>query len=146
MRPGKADRGICTSFTGRAQRWHEPGDGTLRALGKCLDVQSGGTANGTPAQLFDCNGSGAQTWVSQANGSLLNPQSGRCLDDPGNKQSAGDPLQIYDCNGTIAQLEGPRRRAHREPGRGARRPLHRLRAAGNRPQGQRGPEPAGVVT
>jgi hypothetical protein len=76
-------------------------------FGKCLDVQSGGTGNGTPIQLFDCNGSGAQTWVSQADGSLLNPQSGRCLDDPGGGTAPGAvQLQIYDCNGTAAQQYG----------------------------------------
>src|SRR5579884_1136165 len=58
---------------------------------------------GTQVQLFDCNGTGSQAWVSQSNGSLLNPQSGRCLDDPNNNEASGDLLQIYDCNGTAAQ-------------------------------------------
>ena len=74
-------------------------------FGKCLDVQSGGIGNRTPIQLFDCNGSGAQTWVN-ANGSLLNPQSGRCLDDPGGTTTPGVQLQIYDCNSTAAQRYG----------------------------------------
>lgn len=62
-----------------------------------------GTANGTPTQLWDCNGTGAQTWVTRSDGTLFNPQSGRCLDDSGNKQQPGDILQIWDCNGTTAQ-------------------------------------------
>jgi hypothetical protein len=66
-------------------------------------VRNGAAANGTPVQLFDCNGSGSQTWASQPGGTLLNPQSGRCLDDPNNNQKAGDLLQIYDCNSTVAQ-------------------------------------------
>ena len=43
---------------------------TLRAFGKCLDVANSGTANGTKVQLWDCNGTGAQKWVIQSDGSL----------------------------------------------------------------------------
>ncbi|MEV4490168.1 ricin-type beta-trefoil lectin domain protein [Micromonospora coxensis] len=49
------------------------GDGTVRSLGKCLDVKSSGTTNGTPVQLWTCNGTGAQQWAPQADGSLKNP-------------------------------------------------------------------------
>jgi hypothetical protein len=76
--------------------------GTIRVFGKCLDVAGGLSTNGTGIQLWDCNGSGAQTWTGQ-NGTLRNPQSGRCLDDPANAQKAGDRLEIYDCNTTAAQ-------------------------------------------
>ena len=31
--------------------------------GKCLDVQGAVYANGTPVQVYDCNGTGAQRWV-----------------------------------------------------------------------------------
>jgi hypothetical protein len=72
-------------------------------FGKCLDVHGGLTANGTAVQLFDCNGTGAQAWVTRADGSVLNPQSGRCLDDAGGLARSGDRLQIYDCNQTAAQ-------------------------------------------
>ncbi len=61
------------------------------------------TANGTPVQLWDCNGTGSQTWVTRADGTILNPQSGRCLDDAGGLQHVGDRLQLYDCNNTPAQ-------------------------------------------
>jgi beta-glucosidase len=54
-------------------------------------------------QLFDCNGTGAQVWQPQANGSLLNPASGRCLDDPAASTAVSTQLQIFDCNGTAAQ-------------------------------------------
>ncbi|HKN56579.1 MAG TPA: ricin-type beta-trefoil lectin domain protein, partial [Amycolatopsis sp.] len=80
-----------------------PGDGTLRALGKCADVAHGGTADHTLVQLWDCNGTGSQTWITQPDGALLNPQSGRCLDDPDGTGAAGDRLQIYGCNSTPAQ-------------------------------------------
>jgi hypothetical protein len=67
-------------------------------------VSGGATANGTPVQLWDCNGTAAQVWTSRSDGTLYNPQSGRCLDDSGNHQQQGDALQIYDCNGTTAQI------------------------------------------
>ena len=76
---------------------------TLRAFGKCLDVRGAGVANATPVQLFDCNSTAAQQWVTRPDGTILNPQSGRCLDDAGGFLRAGDRLQIYDCNGTAAQ-------------------------------------------
>ena len=77
--------------------------GTLRTLGRCLDITAGGTGNGTQLQLYDCNGSGAQQWVTQADGSIRNPTSGRCIDSPSGATANGTRLQIYDCNGTAAQ-------------------------------------------
>jgi hypothetical protein len=84
------------------QHWTYTGN-TLQTLGRCMDVTNGGTANGTKVQLWDCNGTGAQQWVAQSNGSLLNPQSGRCLDDPSGSTANGARLQLWDCNGTTAQ-------------------------------------------
>jgi hypothetical protein len=69
---------------------------TLKTLGKCLDVNAAGTANGTTVDLYDCNGTGAQTWVPQSNGELLNPSSGKCLDDTGHGGS-GTQVQIWTC-------------------------------------------------
>jgi hypothetical protein len=62
-----------------AQRWTVIGDGTLQALGKCLNI-AGATADGTPIQLHDCNGHWTQIWERQASGALRNPWSGKCLD------------------------------------------------------------------
>ncbi|WP_181871131.1 beta-1,3-glucanase family protein [Sphaerisporangium album] len=91
----------CQS-SAKDQFWTWSGQ-TLRTLGRCLDVQSGGTANGTLLQLYDCNNSGAQNWVQLSNGSIQNPQSGRCVDAPGGNTANGTRLQIYDCNGSAAQ-------------------------------------------
>lgn len=84
------------------QHWTYTGN-TLQTLGRCMDVTSGGTANGTKVQLYDCNGTGSQQWTRGANGSLVNPQSGRCLDDPSGSTTNGARLQIWDCNGSGAQ-------------------------------------------
>ena len=70
---------------------------------KCLDISGGGTANGTKVQLWDCNGTGAQSWTVGANGSLVNTNSGRCLDATGPSSADGTRLQIWDCAGSANQ-------------------------------------------
>jgi non-reducing end alpha-L-arabinofuranosidase len=92
----------CQSYA-EDQHWQHFADNTLRTLGRCLDINGNGTANGTQVELYDCNGVGGQKWVQQADGSLRNPQSGRCLDSPGGATGNGTRLQIYDCNGSAAQ-------------------------------------------
>ena len=67
-----------------------------------LDVQWSGTENGTPIQLWDCNGTESQRWIHIDNLALMNPRSGRCLDVPNNDPNPV-PLQLWDCNGTFAQ-------------------------------------------
>ena len=90
-------------LTSAADQHWTPSGGTLRTLGRCLDVTGGAVANGALVQLWDCNGGGAQQWAPQANGSLRNPASGRCLDSPNGAVTNGTRLQIWDCNGTSAQ-------------------------------------------
>ncbi|AMM21462.1 alpha-L-arabinofuranosidase [Frondihabitans sp. PAMC 28766] len=86
------------------QQWTLAANGTIQTLGRCLDIDGNGTANGTHVELYTCNGVGGQQWVPQANGSLLNPQSGRCLDDPSGNTANNTALQLYDCNGNAAQV------------------------------------------
>ncbi|MEU4218239.1 arabinofuranosidase catalytic domain-containing protein [Actinoplanes sp. NPDC026623] len=92
----------CQSYASD-QRWTHFADTTLRTLGRCLDINGNGTANGTQLELYDCNGAGGQKWVQQADGSLRNPQSGRCLDSPNGATGNGTRLQIWDCNSSAAQ-------------------------------------------
>ncbi|MFG2825777.1 arabinofuranosidase catalytic domain-containing protein [Kitasatospora sp. NPDC048365] len=92
----------CQSYA-EDQHWVHNVDGSLGTLGRCLDATGNGTANGTLLQLWDCNGGGAQKWIQQADGSLLNPQSGRCLDAPNGNTTNGTRLQLWDCNGAGAQ-------------------------------------------
>lgn len=65
--------------------------------GKCLDVAAGSTVNGTQVRLWSCNGTGAQQWQFNANGTITNPRSGKCLDAEGSANGA--LLQIWDCYG-----------------------------------------------
>jgi non-reducing end alpha-L-arabinofuranosidase len=92
----------CQSYA-EDQFWTHHTDESLSTIGRCLDINGNGTANGTQVELWDCNGVGGQKWVQQSDGSILNPQSGRCLDSPSGATGNGTRLQIWDCNGTAAQ-------------------------------------------
>jgi lysophospholipase L1-like esterase len=93
---------IWTCHSGAHQRWSRTGD-SLRAMGKCLDVQGGQTANGSSVVLWPCQGSGNQAWQLRDDGSILNPKSGRCLDIPFGDTTDGNRLVIWDCNGGLNQ-------------------------------------------
>ncbi|MEE4584633.1 RICIN domain-containing protein, partial [Streptomyces antimycoticus] len=84
-------------------QWTVGGDGTIRALGKCLDVASGGTADGSLVQLYDCNGSAAQQWAVPAARDIVNPQADKCLDATGGSSANGTRLQIWTCTGAANQ-------------------------------------------
>ncbi|MFE2337361.1 ricin-type beta-trefoil lectin domain protein [Streptomyces coelicoflavus] len=72
--------------------------------GKCIDVRNSGTADGTPVQLYSCNGTNAQRWtyVPGAGGTLR--ALGRCLDVSGSGTANRTKVQLWPCNGTGAQL------------------------------------------
>jgi hypothetical protein len=67
-----------------------------------MDVAAAGTANGTKVQLYDCNGTGAQSW-SRSGTQLVNANSGKCLDATGPSSADGTPLQIWSCTGAANQ-------------------------------------------
>ncbi|MGH3407082.1 MAG: RICIN domain-containing protein, partial [Streptosporangiaceae bacterium] len=79
-----------------AEQWTRGTDGTVRALGKCLDVHNGGTKNGTPVDLFTCNGSRAQQWATRS-GTLYNAQANKCLTIPGASTKPGTALSLLTC-------------------------------------------------
>ena len=76
---------------------------TLLSGLKCLDIYQGGTANGTPVELYTCNNGPNQDWIPLAGGALYNPNSGKCLDDPA-YQTNGAQLQIYTCHSATNQV------------------------------------------
>ncbi|MCD0442988.1 family 16 glycosylhydrolase [Glycomyces sp. A-F 0318] len=69
--------------------------------GKCLDVEGSGTANGTPVQLYHCNGTAAQQWTFASDGSLR--ALGKCLDVANGGTADGTPVRLWNCNGSGAQ-------------------------------------------
>ena len=69
--------------------------------GKCVDVASASSANGTAVQLWACNGSNAQSWTVSSDGTLR--ALGKCMDISAAGTANGTVVQLYDCNGTGAQ-------------------------------------------
>ena len=67
----------------------------------CVDVRSANTNNGTPVQIYACNGSAAQTWTVGSDGTVQS--LGKCMDVSGAGTTNGTKVQLYDCNGTGAQ-------------------------------------------
>ncbi|GHD88297.1 lectin [Streptomyces naganishii] len=75
-----------------------PTGGAIRGLaGKCVDVAGANPANGTPVQLYDCNGTAAQRWTVGPDGTLR--ALGKCLDVTGNATADGSTVQLWDCTG-----------------------------------------------
>lgn len=83
------------------QQWIQNANGSISTLGRCLDVTGGATTPGTLVELYDCNGNGAQNWVQQKDGTLLNPQSGLCLAAP--SAANGTQLDVETCTGASNQ-------------------------------------------
>ncbi|MFJ5220530.1 glycoside hydrolase family 19 protein [Streptomyces sp. NPDC088354] len=72
--------------------------------GKCIDVAGARTANGTPVQLFDCNGTDGQKWTIAPDPLDRSLRSlGKCLDVVAGSVADGAQVQLYDCNGTGSQ-------------------------------------------
>ncbi|MGQ5633765.1 MULTISPECIES: lectin [unclassified Streptomyces] len=69
--------------------------------GKCLDVAGADSADGTPVQLYDCNGTGAQQWTVGSDGTIR--ALGKCLDVTGNSTADGAKVQLWSCTGGANQ-------------------------------------------
>jgi glucosylceramidase len=70
--------------------------------GKCVDVASANSANGTQIQLWTCNGTNAQSWTVGTDGTLR--ALGKCMDVAAAGTANGTKVQLWDCNGTAAQV------------------------------------------
>ncbi|MFE7854226.1 ricin-type beta-trefoil lectin domain protein [Streptomyces sp. NPDC057403] len=69
--------------------------------GRCLDINNSTTANGTQAQLWDCNGGSNQRWTYTA-GKQLVVYGTKCL-GVGQSPGSGTPAAIWDCTGQADQ-------------------------------------------
>jgi hypothetical protein len=88
------------------QQWIAAPDGTLRALGRCLDDYAAGTTDGNPIVLWLCNGTAWQGWRHNADGGEQNtdPAVAKYLDDKNASTSNGTPVWLYHWTGTAAQI------------------------------------------
>ncbi|WP_241826854.1 RICIN domain-containing protein [Streptomyces graminilatus] len=76
------------------------------ARGNCLDVQGSGQTNGTPVQIYTCNGAGSQKWTLEGgedNLHLRSVLSGKCLTVAGNAAANGTKIQTWDCDSSAGQ-------------------------------------------
>ncbi|MFJ3880912.1 ricin-type beta-trefoil lectin domain protein [Streptomyces sp. NPDC090077] len=76
------------------------------AAGKCLDVENSGTNDGSPVQVYWCNGTSAQQWQLFGDNDglhLRNVVSQKCLDVSNNDSANGTRIQIWTCNSSPAQ-------------------------------------------
>jgi chitinase len=69
--------------------------------GLCLDDRSASTADFNPIQVYTCNGTDAQDWTVNSNGTLT--VLGNCLDVDAAGTANGTTVDLYPCNGTGAQ-------------------------------------------
>ncbi|KAL0952119.1 hypothetical protein HGRIS_008748 [Hohenbuehelia grisea] len=66
-------------------------------INKCLDVRGNVRANGTPVQVYDCNGSGAQNWIiNTASTKVQLAGTNFCL-DAGSTPGNGVGMKIWQC-------------------------------------------------
>jgi hypothetical protein len=86
------------------QQWTVASDGTVQINGMCLNNSGSANTPNNPVDLYTCNDTGAQQWIPQTDGALLNPETDKCLNDPGSDQNPGTQLGIYACNQTAAQV------------------------------------------
>ena len=70
---------------------------TSGIAGKCMDDNGGSSADETPVQIWDCNGSAAQSWTVSGDGTIQ--IFGKCLDIFGGSSANGAKVQLYSCNG-----------------------------------------------
>jgi serine/threonine protein kinase len=87
---------ISTCNESKAQIWTAGRDGTIQALGKCLNA---GLAAIT---ISTCDGSGAQAWRI-ASGTVVNTGSGNCLAPLGGLFGDRTPVVVSACSGAASQ-------------------------------------------
>ncbi|QUQ64851.1 glycoside hydrolase family 3 C-terminal domain-containing protein [Kutzneria sp. CA-103260] len=96
---------VWTATTGNGGTGHTGAITAGVGANLCLDVRSASTDNGTPVQIYTCNGTTAQTWTVGSDGTVQ--ALGKCMDITSAGTTNGTKIQLYDCNGTGAQQWQP---------------------------------------
>jgi beta-glucanase (GH16 family) len=68
---------------------------------RCIDIPGANPADGTRLQMYDCNGTSAQSWTFNSDGTLTS--MGKCMDPAGGTLTNGTPIQLVACNGNPVQ-------------------------------------------
>jgi alpha-N-acetylglucosaminidase len=69
--------------------------------GECVDVQDGGTADGTPIVVVQCHGSPNERWFIK--GGVISENFGSCIDVHGSASNDGSAIILVTCTGTLSQ-------------------------------------------
>ncbi|MEV6183181.1 ricin-type beta-trefoil lectin domain protein [Streptomyces sp. NPDC052015] len=85
-------------------------------VGKCLDVNGAGTADGTAVQIWGCSGGANQLWSLYTNGTRRS--MGKCLDAAGWGTANGTKVQLWACHGGSNQVWQPYNGGYRNPASG----------------------------
>jgi hypothetical protein len=82
------------------QAWTLPaGPVSSQLPGLCMDDPA--TANGTPIDVWSCNGGAAQQWTTEPDGTVR--VHGECLDVQNGGTVSGTPVELWSCDGSGAQ-------------------------------------------
>jgi Ricin-type beta-trefoil lectin domain/Putative Ig domain len=71
------------------------------AGGLCVDLPSGSNRDGTPIQLYTCDGTNEQEWTARSDGTLQ--AEGKCLDIARGGTISGAAAQLSTCSGALSQ-------------------------------------------
>ncbi|MGW3653675.1 ricin-type beta-trefoil lectin domain protein [Streptomyces sp. NPDC000878] len=110
---GGDEQALSWTWDGQVEKvtgFGENGSGAWVGLaGKCLDVQSGATATGTPVQLYDCNGTKAQKFRIDAAAGSSDASTGalkvlgKCVIPSGGGTANGTAAVLATCDGSAGQ-------------------------------------------
>ena len=67
----------------------------------CVDDNGDSATNGTHVQMYQCNGSAAQAWTLETNGTI--EINGKCMDITGASTANGALIEEWTCNGGANQ-------------------------------------------
>ncbi|WP_460807282.1 RICIN domain-containing protein [Micromonospora zhanjiangensis] len=99
--PGAGQHGLPPAG-GNANGPSRDGPSNVMLMGgqsrRCLDIDNFGTANGTQAQLWDCNGGYNQRWTYTAAQQIV-LYGNKCLTAGNRGTTDGTPAVIWDCDG-----------------------------------------------
>ena len=85
------------------QMWAFAPDGTVSALGRCMDVASGSSANGAVLQAAACTAGPAQRFPMTAGNDLVNLAADKCVDVTNMSTANAARLQQWECAGSPNQ-------------------------------------------
>ncbi|KAF4579418.1 hypothetical protein EYR36_001229 [Pleurotus pulmonarius] len=79
---------------------HPNGNGS-----KCMDVRGNTLVNGTPVQIYDCNGTGAQKWIVQKGQTKVRLAGTNFCLDAGSKPGNSIRMKIWTCYDNLPAQE-----------------------------------------